>query len=268
MHFARFPTPVEVSQNVQNFQQASLIRSQLCSALLRQAFQAKLRQGALMQDRERVLSALSHDMKNLVGAVDMNLQLIPLVMQSGAPALPAHPVGEFLERAHQAALGIGSLVDDVVAWFRLTDAGGSPTSVLAAFDADGDAEMTLGRMAAMLRAEFSAAIKTQNLIFHLQMNGESDMSIPANGAPWRVLRLLMQHCLRFLFPNQTLMVKLSSVADGGFELVVTSSQDAIFDGQARSLAFLIAQDFTSASGGISTIVSSSGGGDSITVRWL
>lgn len=176
-----------------------------------------------MNDAEmgRFLRLLAHDLQNQVGAIDLNLQVLPSMLDDGDPALVT--LTPFMSRASAAAHELSDSLSDVQAFARAVsrEDDGLPIN-LARVDL-GALVRDHARVIAGVAKERRIQVKTGG---DAHATGEVD-------ALRRALKIMVNEALRGLLPDSTLEMIVSTQPVPVIEL--KTSLDGLFDDSRQTL---------------------------------
>lgn len=190
------------------------------------------------------LRLLAHDLQNQIGSVDLNLQVLPTLLESTSPAAQevSKEIAPFISRASLSASEMIETLSDVQRFAY--SLGGTAQPHQAQLD-----------LAALLRdalLHLKPSAEARGLTVSLGSVEEGTVLAERDGV-LSAVRLFAGEALRSSFPNSTLILsscksaaRLNSVGDQ-FSILIEASQGGLFEAERPTLATFLAKEALKAS---------------------
>lgn len=185
------------------------------------------------------LRLLAHDLQNQLGAIDLNLQVIPSLVCADDPTLLT--INPFLSRASLAATDLNDMLVDLQSFARLIsetdDQGASaPSSELTKLDLSGKVR------------ECGLALGSAAKARGIDLEVRPGQNVFARGAADNVrqaLKILVRDALSGSFPGSIVTVETLSAPTPVID--ITSTQEGLFEENRVTLASFLAKRLLEAS---------------------
>lgn len=192
-----------------------------------------------MKDVGRFLRLLTHDLQNQLGALDLNLQVIPSLVRPDDPTLLA--IEPFLGRAAVAAADLNDMLVDVQVFARLISAEDDGASVPTA---SSRIDLTLKVQDCALTLASSALARG------IELKADCAPDVTASGLPEdvrRALKILVVDALRGSFPGTVVSVSCHYDSSEIPVVEVATTQEGLFEPKRQTLARFLAEQLLSLS---------------------
>jgi signal transduction histidine kinase len=174
---------------------------------------------------------MTHDLQNQIGAIDLNLQILPTILPEN------HPSADFVARAATASADLISALEDVQYFARAVsrDDDGEPVQ-LVKFDLSQkvrDTALELGSMAQVRKIQLRS------------MAGEEICAVGEADSVRRAIRMLAGEAVRASFPGSTIdLIVLDSPVPS---VEISVSVEGVFEESRTTLATYVAKEILEAS---------------------
>ena len=176
------------------------------------------------------LRLLAHDLQNQVGAIDLNLQVLPTLLPDTDPSYAK--LSPFVERARRAAADLVSMLEDVQHYARTHEGSQEPTR-LDLSSCVRDISLAMASLAA------SREIKLVTRIT------EGIFALAEAEAVRRSIKILMSEAMRSAFPGSTVEIAVTNAPVPMIE--VRTSVEGIFDESRPTVATFLVREVLKAS---------------------